>query len=336
MTDEPALTCWLLDTRNLWPGERIEDSAAAALALVSPEERDHITRKYHIADARMSLASALLKRLFVHLSLRIPWADVRYARKGDPKHGKPCAILADGSRAPLEFNISHQAGLVSLIGCKRGDVELGTDIVCVNERNDYRVIDEEGFEGWVDMYGEIFGEEESWEMKYTVDGFKLLDGTVVTAADIGRGDRCCVRGKELRAVLDSGEEVGFSSDLVVEAKLRRFYTYWCYKEAFIKLSGEALLATWLRELEFRNVRSPAPGTVARCSTHGTWGERVGDVEVWMHRKRLGDVRMEIQAFEEEFMVAVAIQPVSKLPEGGFPGFVGLDLERDVLEIARSS
>jgi 4'-phosphopantetheinyl transferase len=284
----------------------------------------------------MSLASALLKRLFVHKTLGIPWASVRYGRKGDDVHGKPCCILPSGARAPIEFNISHQAGLVTLIGSDvGGDVELGTDIVCVNERNDYRVIDTEGFEGWVDMYTEIFSEEESWDMKYTVDSVQLLDGTVLTPAEIGRHDRCCVRNRTLVATLPNGETKTFSSDLLIDAKLRRFYTFWCYKEAFIKQSGEALLAPWLRDLEFKNVRSPAPGTVARCSTHGSWGEKVGDVEVWMHRRRISDVKIEIQAFEENFMIGVAIKPAVKLPSTGFPQFESLNLEK-ILEVARGA
>jgi len=196
-------------------------------------------------------------------------------------------------------------------------------------------IDSEGFEGWVDMYTEIFSEEESWDMKYSVDAFKLLDGTVVTPAEIGRHDRCCTRNRQLTVRLADGQARTFSSDLLIDAKLRRFYTFWCYKEAFIKLSGEALLAKWLKDLEFKNVRAPTAGTVARCSTHGTWGERVDDVEVWMHRRKLGDVKMEIQAFEEDFMIGVAVKPAAKLPVSGFPAFESLSLQ-SILEVAKAS
>ena len=88
----------------------------------------------------------------------------------------------------MEFNVSHQAGLVALVGCKTSEleVELGVDIVCVNERNDYRVIDEEGFNGWVDIYSEIFSQEESFDMKYNADAFHLLDGTLITPDLLGR------------------------------------------------------------------------------------------------------------------------------------------------------
>ncbi|KAF2469368.1 uncharacterized protein BDR25DRAFT_304481 [Lindgomyces ingoldianus] len=282
----------------------------------------------------MSLGSALLKRLYIHKTLSIPWSDIRFGRKRDPKHGKPCALLPDGKPAPIEFNVSHQAGLVALVGCNTQDVELGVDIVCVNERNDYRLIDQEGFGGWVDVYAEIFSPEESWDMKYNTDPFKLLDGTEVTAEMLGRYDRCCVRNEQLVATLPgSGEKRKFSSDLLIDAKLRRFYTFWCYKEAYIKLDGEALLAKWIKELEFRNTRAPRPGTVPRCSTHGVWGEEVRDVEVWLKGERLMDVRMEIRGFEEDFMIAVAVKPETGVPEA-LTGFESLDLEGDVLEVAR--
>jgi 4'-phosphopantetheinyl transferase len=308
--------------------------ASEALQLITPEERETCLRKYHLKDAKMTLASALLKRLFVSKTLDIPWKDVRFGRKRDPTHGKPCALLPDGSPAPIEFNVSHQAGLLALVGCNTNEVELGVDIVCVNERNDYRVIDAEGFGGWVDIYQDIFSPEESADMKNNADTFKLLDGTEVHPESLDpSARRCLTRNQSLRARLPSGETRTFSSELLLDAKLRRFYTFWCYKEAYIKLDGEALLAKWIKELEFRNVRAPQPGTVARCSTHGSWGERVGDAQVWLKGRRLEDVRVEIQAFEEDFMLSVAAKPVGLLPEV-LTGFERVDLEGDVVDWAR--
>lgn len=323
----------------------------------------------------MSLGSALIKRLFVQKALNIPWKDITFGRKRDPKHGKPCALLPPSSTsanpstpipAPVEFNVSHQAGLVALVGCKTDDLdaELGVDIVCVNERNDYRTIDEEGFDGWVGIYSEIFSHEESFDIKYNCDAFPLLDGTIISPALLQgcRHDRCTRRNETLRVQLENGDEKTFDSDLLIDAKLRRFYTFWCFKEAYIKLDGEALLAKWIPRLEFRNVRAPKQGTVARCWTHGIWGERVGDAEVWFtntrgsdgpagvellnmkdgESRRLDDTRVEIQAFEEDFMIGVAAKMRSSRIEGGgslpdvLTKFESLHLEGNVMAVARSA
>ncbi|GAB7354500.1 hypothetical protein MBLNU459_g4969t1 [Dothideomycetes sp. NU459] len=328
------LTCWLLDTRSLWPGERIEHAAPQELQLISEEEREGILRKMFIADARMSLASSLLKRLYVSQTLEIPWHQVKLSRRGDPQHGKPCALLPDGKPAPIDFNVSHQAGLVTLVGWKgsshKDNAQVGVDIVCVNERDDYRTIDQEGFDGWVDIYEEVFSEQERWDMKFTVDSVTLLDGQTIKGVNLGRNDRCTKRNMPLHASLPSGQKHTFNSDLLIDAKLRRFYAFFCYKEAYIKLSGEALLAPWLKQLEFQNVKSPRPGTVARCSTHGTWGEKIDDVEVLLHGKRVDNVKMSIQAFEENFMFATAIQGPLGLE---MPPFTKLDLEHDILAVA---
>lgn len=293
----------------------------------------------------MSLASALLKRLFVHKTLGIPWKAITFGRKRDPKHGKPCALLPPPLHgpAPVEFNVSHQAGLVALVGCKTEelDAELGVDIVCVNERNQGTTIDQEGFEAWVDMYAEIFSHEETFDMKYNAPSFPLLDGTPVTLEMLGRHDRCCTRGEELSITLPDGSQRTFSSDLLIDAKMRRFYTFWCYKEAYIKLDGEALLANWIPQLEFKHVRAPMPRTPARCSTHGVWGERVSDAEVWFDNDKMGECRMEIQAFEENYMIGVAAKErrwgsgAAGLPEV-LTQFTGLHLEEDVMTVARKA
>jgi 4'-phosphopantetheinyl transferase len=223
-------------------------------------------------------------------------------------------------------------------------------------------VDEEGFDGWVDMYAELFSAEELFDIKYNVDPFPLLDGTMVTHEILGRHDRCCRRNEHLNVTLPSGEQRELDSDLLIDAKLRRFYTFWCFKEAYIKLDGEALLAEWIPQLEFKHVRAPTPGTPARCSTHGTWGERASDAEVWFSMKwdgkgpagvrglkkgecgRLEDTRVEIQAFEEDFMIGVAAREKrdsaidgsrKKLPHV-LTHFRGLHLEEDVMSVARGA
>lgn len=159
-----------------------------------------MTRKYHIADARMSLASALLKRVFIHKTLGVPWSAITFSRKRDAKHGKPCYI-SSSSQQQVEFNVSHQAGLVALVGAVGSNIDLGVDIVCVNERNDYRVIDDEGFDGWIDMYAELFSAQELFDMKYTAPLFTLPDNTLITPDMLGRQDRVCSRNQQLKATV---------------------------------------------------------------------------------------------------------------------------------------
>lgn len=245
---DPTVTTWLIDTRKIWAGDNIWSAhgAAKALALVSTAEQNIITSKMFIADARMSLASALLKRLFISKTLGIPWKEVKIARKGDAKHGKPCAV--DEFDIPIEgidFNISHQNGLVALIGydgvshglsrtnsnpfgypspsaVASNSVTVGIDIVCVNERDDHRTIEEEGLDGWVDIYDIIFSDEERWSMKYDVDYVTMLDGTHLDAHDLGRNDRCIARNQNLLFRTPSGNQISMNSEQLIDAKLRRF------------------------------------------------------------------------------------------------------------------
>lgn len=306
------------------------------MALISAKEQVEVKRKLFIKDARMSLASALLKRLYISKTLSIPWDQVVIARWGNSQHGKPAAQLSDGAFADIDFNVSHQGGLVTLVGWapknpaekRSGIVSVGTDITMVNERDDLKTVDQDGIDGWVDMFAEIFGEGERWDMTFNVDYITLLDGTHLSGDDIGRADRILRRGERVQL-----EKHGFDSELIVESKLRRFYTFFAYKEAYIKLAGEALLAPWLRDLEFQNVRSPKPGVAPKCSTLGVWGERVEDVEVTMKGKLVENVQMDVRAFEENYLIASAIQGKTTVNLGQVQ-YTKLDLESDIMDYAR--
>lgn len=347
-------TCWIIDTRTLWPGDNIAaaSGAAQAMALISLSEQTIILNKMFITDAKMSLASALVKRLWISRTLGIAWKEVYLGRRGDQTHGKPCALDEYDVPIPgIDFNVSHQNGLVTFIGFdgrvkerpgansyispkRELNVTVGTDIVCVNERNDYKTIDAEGLDGWVDIYDSIFSDEERWSMKYDVDNVTLLDGTTLSAHDLDRHDRCIARHRDISLTTPGGRSVTFSSERLIDAKLRRFYAYFCYKESYIKLSGEALLAPWIKQCEFFNVRSPKPGTPARCSKHGVWGEEVDDVEVHLRGRVVSDVRMKLQAFEEDFMIGTAIQgDVSGIE---LASFKELNVDNDIIHYAQEN
>lgn len=108
----------------------------------------------------------------------------------------------------------------------------------------------------------------------------------------------------------------------VDMRLRYFYALWCLREAYVKMSGEALLADWLKALEFRDFRPPVPAVGVGGDGELVPGEVVGGIEVWRDGKRQEDVRMELRAFGRGYMVGVATRSgrpadVFDLELGGF-------------------
>jgi 4'-phosphopantetheinyl transferase len=304
----------------------------------------------------MSLASALLKRAYIAKATGIAWADIKFRRRGNAVHGttplssnittstdipigKPCwdppkYLPGNGSKWPqLDFNVSHQAGLATLVGvCVKGgdsnnegedEVLVGCDIVSPNERPDMAAINASDFEDYTSTYGAIFSQDELFDITYNVPSgaVTLLSGERLSSETLGRLDRTIVSDENLSVTLPNGRTEEFSSDLIIDAKLRQFYTFFCLKEAYIKLVGEGLLAPWIKDCEFRQVHPPTAGTAARCSTSGSWGGKVTggrasikaanakynnltispddeEIEIWLHGEEIHDVITEVQAFEE--------------------------------------
>jgi 4'-phosphopantetheinyl transferase len=289
------------------------------------DEQQAVSKYLRIEDKKMSLASYLLKYLVIAKTCTVPWSDIQIT---SGQYKKPCYQPKDPNSPGIEFNVSHQAGIVVVAAHPGTSVKVGVDIVCVNERNDHARIDEKGFDAWVDTYEEMFSDRELNDIKYCVDTIQLEDGTEIGADQLGDLARCCSRHESMHVLLASGESRHFSSAVVVEAKLRRFYAYWSLKEAYIKMSGEALLAKWLRDLEFQNVRTPRPSQSQGTVPRGSRGGVIRDVEVSFKRELVGNVSMELQAFEAQYMIATAISPATS--NGSvFPDFETLDLDRDV-------
>ena len=108
------------------------------------------------------------------------------------------------------------------------------------------------------------------------------------------------------------------------SRLRRFYTFWALKEAYIKMTGEAFMVDRLTDLEFRGVRVPQPAAAER------WGDMFDGLEVWRRKTRVQGVRMELISFGEEYVVATAVKGMD---DSTFPAFEGVDIERDVMLLA---
>ncbi|QSS51796.1 4-phosphopantetheinyl transferase [Histoplasma capsulatum var. duboisii H88] len=136
-------------------------------------------------------------------------------------------------------------------------------------------------------------------------------------------------------------------------RIRLFYTYWALKEAYIKMTGEALLAPWLRDLEFANVVVPAPPlsrpspspspspspypyASASASASSLWGVPETGVRAMLYGREVPEVRLEVVAFGNDYIFATAGRG------GGFGNSMGpheegarwdefrlVDIERDV-------
>jgi len=128
---------------------------------------------------------------------------------------------------------------------------------------------------------------------------------------------CKHRGRTLRA-----GSIEIASDSVIDAKVRRFYAAWCLREAFIKMQGEALLADWLKELVFENVRAPSPEANSSSDDLEAQGEVVTDIKVILKGKAYPDALIELRALGQHYMVGTVLHSTTDKNEvpRSLPGF----------------
>lgn len=306
--DGPKVFRWVLDVQPLWPEPQngthcLQPSAREAtarwasgneaqhaLSLLSPAEQAKILRFYRPSDAKLSLASCLLKHRAIATTCAVPWSE---ATIGEDRNRKPCFKPSTPEGKTLEFNVSHHGTLVALVGCSGEDVRLGVDIVRMNWDKDYASVLKEGFQSWARTYESVFSDREVQDIAhYEAPKHDDIQDTI-------------------------------------RAKLRHFYAHWCLKEAYVKMTGEALLAPWLKDVEFRNVQVPLPlptsPAVDKTPEVNLWGQTCKDVEIWAHGNRVTDVQLEIQAFRDDYMIATASSHIG----AQFSAFKELDLETDV-------
>ncbi|KAI2614989.1 phosphopantetheinyl transferase [Hypoxylon sp. NC1633] len=274
----------LVDTRGLWPKatktKDLENEAASAMDLLTEDEKTAVLRYYFVADARMSLASHLLKRWVVSKHAGVAWWEARLSRDANKK---PIFVDAASGRQPVAFNVSHQAGLVALVAVAGydgpGAVDVGTDVVCTSERRarDHRIVAGEGWDKFVDMHADVFGRSEGAYLK--------SDGLLLGASS---------QQQQQGAAL-------------VDAKLRAFYTLWCLREAYVKMTGEALLAPWLKDLEFRGFTAPAPGASSFTQEGQPDEQVIRDFEVVFRSERVGDANLCLRALGPDYMTCSAVR-----------------------------
>ncbi|KAK8061394.1 phosphopantetheinyl transferase protein [Apiospora phragmitis] len=283
---------WLVDTRHLWPQaaktKDLEQAAPRALAILTPEERAGVLKYFFVRDAKMSLASHLLKHYVLARTLGIPWSATKLTRDVNKK---PVYVRdGDDGQQPCRFNVSHQAGLVALVASavEKADVDVGVDIVCVSERRDrdLRMVRDEGWDYFVDMHSDVFG----------------------------RGETAYLKSREFAAAASAASGAGMgastTSEKVADAKLRRFYALWCLREAYVKMTGEALLAPWLGDLNFVEFRAPEPVTAEgggfQQGADGT-GEVITSHEVMLDRRKVDDANICLRSLGPDYMLGTAVR-----------------------------
>lgn len=300
------------------------------------DEQQEVVKKFvRPADRLMSLASALLKYVFIHRYALIPWNQVRISKTPNPHRRPYWQPHPDWTgQGGLEFNVSHQNGIVALIGCKTPiaqdqdyfspmggesihfpptpghtaqQVRLGVDLACTHEdgRTPRDVISQAKLDEWVDIFGEMFSEQCRDEIKHaTIPGATGIE--------------------------------------IFEKRLRRFYAFWSLKEAFIKMVGEGLLADWLINLEFEHVHAPDPANADDFLDDGfSWAfqddedkkwtppeKSAKDISAVLHKKRLSDVHLDLVAYEQDFLLATSMRGVADT-DGSTARWIKLDIDKDV-------
>ncbi|OJD18353.1 hypothetical protein AJ78_01597 [Emergomyces pasteurianus Ep9510] len=364
----PILTRWYIDTRPL-------TATTQSLPFLSTlQESDQTTIKafYHLSDRHMSLASYLLKYLFIHRSCRVPWNQIVISRTPAP-HKRPCYIpqqhqpetqlhlpgnesqnpnpLTSIPTANIEFNVSHQASLIALAGCvfpapARSEempptqprvtlgtnsghsslAQIGIDITCTDDparRNRGPPKTEAELHAFIDIFSEVFSQNELDAMKADPRNVSGSGGSMTVAMSLQ----------------DS-----------ITHRIRLFYTYWALKEAYIKMTGEALLAPWLRDLEFRYVTAPVPPTISPpcpdASLSSLWGVPETGVRATLYGREVPEVRLEVVAFGDDYIFATAARGGgfgnSMVDEGAkeskgwarWDEFRLVDIERDIGSCAK--
>ena len=292
---------WILDIDPLWPSTLLteggtkatsqwanETYASRALSLLKPEEIARVTRFYRLNDAKLSLGSYLLKHHAISQACNVNWSD---ALISEDSNKKPCYQPRSPNGQGLEFNVSHHGTLVALVGCKGTGTKLGVDVVSMNLEKDYAKVMESGFEEWAHVFDTVFSD------------------------------------REIRDIANFTPSEQSSDVEMVRAKLRHFYAHWCLKEAYVKMTGEALLAPWLKDLEFRNVQVPLPKSqmpnAAESVDH--WGQTCNDMEIWFRGEPVTDVSLELQAYRNEYMIGTACSRRNVR----FDSFRQLKVEEDV-------
>ncbi|KAJ5473512.1 hypothetical protein N7475_003078 [Penicillium sp. IBT 31633x] len=299
MIDQPTLVRWYIDVRN-WD-EKL--SSLPLIETLTSSDQAAVRKYYQIADQRMSLASQVLKYYYIHQATGTPWNKIEVQRTPMPQH-RP---FYDSS---LEFNVSHQAGITIFTGTRAGKVDcsscephvsprVGIDVACVDEparrRTDRPPKTLAGLATFVDVFSDVLSPGE-------LKAIKSPSTTLATARRHG---------------IDKSDPSKDTEESLAAYGVRLFYSTWALKEAYLKMTGDGLLAPWIKKLEFLGVISPEPveklasstpshdSTCAIGASVQNWGSPYNNVSIMLDGVPIHGVRVELVAFERDYIVATA-------------------------------
>ncbi|KAJ5238444.1 4'-phosphopantetheinyl transferase A [Penicillium chermesinum] len=324
----PTTVRWYIDSRD-WESHGLDLPLIEALR---PDEQKAVRRFHHATDRRMSLSSHLLKYLYIHHACSVPWKDIVLARTPAPE-GRPYYKPAAGPG--IEFNVTHQAGIIGLAGTLEPSEDqllrhaaggilpprprLGIDVTCVNEHRRRTLTTMNEYLNFVSMFVDVFSDEELRVMKTPAAALRR-------ARHLG-----FAKAFPPMYVDESGAPIE-KPESVVRFGVRLFYSYWALKEAYLKMTGDALLAPWVRTVEFSNVIPPDPVQPLVApkpyrpskdpkyipQSPKNWGPPFNEVKVSLAGKPLEDIRLQLVSFESDYIVAISAKG---LPVGVVPGVV---------------